>query len=65
MSARPAALAGSLFALFGSFAVAQATLPPVPVPAQNPITPAKAILGKLNLSSAKQLWQVCIAELDG
>lgn len=25
----------------------------------------KAILGKLNLSSAKQLWQVCIAELDG
>lgn len=25
----------------------------------------KAILGKLNLSSAKQLWQVCVAELDG
>ncbi|KIG16156.1 hypothetical protein DB30_04874 [Enhygromyxa salina] len=25
----------------------------------------KAILGKLNLASAKQLWQVCVAELDG
>jgi DNA-binding NarL/FixJ family response regulator len=25
----------------------------------------KAILGKLNLSTAKQLWQVCVAELDG
>lgn len=25
----------------------------------------RAILAKLNLSSAKQLWQVCIAELDG
>ncbi|PRP91431.1 response regulator FixJ [Enhygromyxa salina] len=25
----------------------------------------KAILAKLNLASAKQLWQVCVAELDG
>lgn len=28
-------------------------------------THVKAILGKLNLSSAKQLWQVCIEQLDG
>ncbi len=47
MSARPAALAGFVLALFGSSALAQATLPPLPVPAQNPITPAKTILGKL------------------
>ena len=25
----------------------------------------KAMLAKLNLASAKQLWQVCVAELDG
>ncbi|MFO7562028.1 MAG: LuxR C-terminal-related transcriptional regulator [Enhygromyxa sp.] len=25
----------------------------------------RAILGKLNLSSAKQLWQICVAEFDG
>jgi cytochrome c peroxidase len=33
--------------LFAASLAAQASLPPVPVPPQNPITPEKAILGKL------------------